>query len=78
MRQLRGMGVYSRSVVTWSTKDQRKSNKAVDKTVRYLLDSGGDIILMAAVGGAWLSERLRRWSNKPAVGGSIPSPLNFP
>jgi len=28
--------------------------------------------------GAWLSEKLRRWSNKPDVVGSIlPSPLNF-
>jgi len=27
--------------------------------------------------GAWLSERLRRWSNKPDVVGSIPVTIEF-
>jgi len=28
-------------------------------------------------GGAWLTERLRRWSNKPDVVGSIPVTIEF-
>jgi len=29
------------------------------------------------VGGAWLPERLRRWSNKPDVDGSFPVTTEF-
>jgi len=62
---------------TSSTQSQSKGSESEDGgTFRNRSNTGGDKSKYS-IEGAWLSERLRRWSNKPDVVGTIPVTTEF-